>query len=51
MSGTPPPNTREPGIETRSGDPARDCRLRSRNRRHESDMDKATNFMKGLFGK
>ena len=48
MSGTPPPNTREPA-ETRSHDTTRASGFGARTAA-ESDMEKASKFMKGLFG-
>ncbi len=53
MSGTPPPSARKPGsrpevMTPQATDPAPES---SPAAQEPSDMDKATNFMKGLFGK
>ena len=53
MSGTPPPGTRKPGsrpevMTPQATEPAPES---SPAADEPSDMDKATNFMKGLFGK
>jgi hypothetical protein len=53
MSGTPPPGARKPGsrpevMTPQATEPAPES---SPAAQEPSDMDKATNFMKGLFGK
>ena len=50
MSGMPSPNTRQPGMKPEVVTPQEPPAL-EQEPPPQSDMDKATNFMKGLFGK
>ena len=50
MSGMPAPNTREPGMRPEVVTP-QEPPASEQEPPPQSDMDKATNFMKGLFGK
>jgi hypothetical protein len=49
MTGTPPPNTRQPGTRPQVMTPQEPAAPEQQP--PESDVEKATNFMKGLFGR